>query len=293
MSALGARCLLVLLAASWQGGQCGECPSNVLTSASRCFPSHFSNGLISNLTAITQHCQNGVFEQSLACLTDIETSCHDNPDKQQLLHSYMDVGRWKASWAQLCSSVHMLQEQSSCWSSTSQQSAACIKGQMSELQERLLKASVDRVATSRSASDTAVTLTAALDNLRHYCNTSRGILSCFQPTLHKLCSANASRLLEDLFRAFQPPLCDVTGHGVRDDDVTTDDNLAKDVNNTPESLSSRSKSLSKANTKSRPEYKSESITKADSGAAMKSLNSVVQVILLLLISYTHVLTVAL
>ncbi|KAK7101374.1 hypothetical protein V1264_019763 [Littorina saxatilis] len=106
MSALGARCLLVLLAASWQGGQCGECPSNVLTSASRCFPSHFSNGLISNLTAITQHCQNGVFEQSLACLTDIETSCHDNPDKQQLLHSYMDVGRWKASWAQLCSSVH-------------------------------------------------------------------------------------------------------------------------------------------------------------------------------------------
>ena len=34
------------------------CPENVLASASKCFPSHFSNGLISNLSAVQQHCQS-------------------------------------------------------------------------------------------------------------------------------------------------------------------------------------------------------------------------------------------
>ena len=50
-------------------------------------------------------CRNGVFQESLACLTRIQDSCHDDKKKQQLLKSYMDVNKWRNSWGVLCSSV--------------------------------------------------------------------------------------------------------------------------------------------------------------------------------------------
>ena len=50
-------------------------------------------------------CRNGVFQESLACLTRIQDSCHDDKKKQQLLKSYMDVSKWRNSWGVLCSSV--------------------------------------------------------------------------------------------------------------------------------------------------------------------------------------------
>lgn len=193
-----------------------SCPDNALERAMGCTaglglgpPSSPANAFVEKgqIQRAKQACRDNSFKKAISCLEEITGNCQGNSDQEHFLRNMVDVQKARDFVTYFCSHLNEYEEYAPCIGRMHSTLIQCVHQQRKNMETKVKASSnMDYLMTST-------------------CKYFYAAEVCSDRVLSESCGVSAADMVERVFKAFKPPICNsvpYTNQDAQRDDAASD-----------------------------------------------------------------------